>query len=406
VTIKLEQIPNHERDILIVDDHEAYLDIMEDMLQEEGYSIRKARSGRQALEKVGERIPDLVIMDVRMGAMDGFQACREIKSNHGDQFIPVILMTGLEDTGSKVKGFDAGADDYLVKPPDQDELLARVRAMLRIRDLHYNLLQSKRELENANLNLLKAQRVIEVEYERVGNIQRSFLPARFPQHPGVRFGTHYQPCERAGGDYFDLIEIGKQRWGLLVADVTGHGTPAAVVMAMTHVLMHSFSKSFHYPSTALKVVNEKLNQHLAPTIYVTMFYGILNLDKMMFRYASAGHETMMLYSAREHQIICLRTEWGFPLKLMENDDYDEREVNLEPGDKLILFTDGLVEARNERKEMFTRERLQEAVLKYHDLPAQPFVDAIIADLKAYCGKQSLQDDITMFVLEIMEPPEN
>lgn len=395
----LDSASTPPREILIVDDELQNLELLDLILKPEGYTVRKARSGEEAVEAVRESPPDLVVMDVCMTGISGFEACRLIKGIQDDHFVPVMLLTNLDDTDSKVKGLDAGADEYLVKPPRKAELLARVRAILRIRDLQQNLFRSMKELEETNEQFRKAQHTIEEELKRVGAIQQSFLPARFPDHPEIEFGHYYGPCAQAGGDYFDVIEIGKANWGILVADVTGHGASAAVVMAITHTLMRSFTNTFHYPSTALKVANEKLNEHLAPTFYVTMFYGVLNLETMCFRYASAGHEPMFLYRARTQGVEILKTEYGFPLKLMKTDDYDEQELTLEPNDKLILFTDGLVEIRSREGKLFTPERLATLVLKYRDRPAQAFVDAIVAETQAYNPEQSFQDDVTLFVLQ-------
>lgn len=395
----MESIPNEKRSLLIVDDESVNLDLLHYILSSERYRVHRAHSGDEAVSFVKQSPPDLVIMDVCMPGISGFEACKEIKTSLNDYFVPVILLTNLDDTESKVKGLDAGADEYLVKPPKKAEILARVRAMLRIRDLQHRLLQSTIELQKANEQIKKAQRTIEDELRKVGQIQRAFLPSRFPHHPEIEFGKYYGPCAQAGGDYFDVIEIGRSLWGLLIADVTGHGASAAVVMAITHTLTHSFISTFHYPSTALKVANEKLNAHLAPTFYVTMFYGVLNLDKMKFRFSSAGHEPMMLYRARDHKVEYLKTKYGFPLKLLESDDYDEHEVDIEPNDKLILFTDGLVEIRNVKGDLFSPERLEQLVLLYHRLPPQDFVDAIVKHIKEFRSYQPFQDDVTILVME-------
>ena len=399
MTMMKEVIPNDRRDILIVDDEEENLLLLESILKPEGYGIRRAYSGREAVEAVAWQLPDLVVMDVRMPEMSGFDACRQIKSSSREHFVPVILLTNLKTTESQVAGLDAGADEYLFKPAQKPELLARVRAMLRIRDLQENLLSSKRELERASETILRSQQIIEEEMRQVGSIQKSFLPTQFPENEKIEFGCYYGPCEQAGGDYFDVIDIGKSHWGLLIADVTGHGAPAAVVMAITHTLMHSFVNTFHYPSTALKVANEKLSTHLAPTFYVTMFYGVLNLQAMQFRYASAGHEPMMLYRSQEKRVDYLKTDRGFPLKLLESSDYDEQQVSIEPNDKIILFTDGLVEVKNRKGELFTPERLEPLVHKYHALRPQAFVDAIITEVKQFNKDRPFQDDITLFVVE-------
>ena len=234
-----------------------------------------------------------------------------------------MLLTGLSDTESKVLGLDSGADEYLTKPPNHDEILARVRALLRIRDLQNGLYETNLKLEASNKELALASETIEKDLEKVGSIQRSFLPQVFPEHSDLDFASFYEPSAQAGGDYYDVIEISKSRWGLLIADVTGHGTAAAVVMAITHLLMNSVVNTFRHPSTALKVVNEKLYVHLAPTYYVTMFYGVLDLDAMRLTYSSAGHDIMLLHRVRTGEVEELKTDRGFPLKLVESDEYDE-----------------------------------------------------------------------------------
>lgn len=395
---------NEKRTILIVDDESVNLDLLELILRQDGYKILRAETGDRAVEIVRESPPDLVLMDVCMPGITGFDACRKIKVSTPYHYVPVMLLTNLDDTDSKVKGLDAGADEYMVKPPSKAELLARVRAMLRIRDLQQTLLHSKRELQQVNEQLRNAQKTIEDELKKIGAIQRSFLPSRFPDHPEFEFGHYYGPCAQAGGDYFDVIEIGRSYWGLLIADVTGHGASAAVVMAITHTLMHSFTSSFHFPSTALKVTNEKLNEHLAPTFYVTMFYGVLNLETMRMRYSSAGHEPMFLYKAAEHRIEHLKTAHGFPLKLLQTDDYDERETAIEPDDKLILFTDGLVEMRDKNGDLFSTARLEELVFKYHELPPQPFIEAILGEIGEFQDTSPFQDDVTLFVIQRKRQP--
>ena len=389
---------NHKRRILIVDDEKSNLDLLELILLRENYQIERASTGDEAVQIVLQSPPDLVLMDVCMPGISGFEACRKIKASNPYQYVPVMMLTNLDDEESKVKGLDAGADEYMVKPPTKAELLARVRAMFRIRDLQQTLLHSKRDLQEVNEELRKAQHTIDQEFKKIGSIQRSFIPSHFPHHDQIEFGHYYGPCTQAGGDYFDVIEIDHDHLGLLIADVTGHGVSAAVVMAITHTLMHSFISTFHFPSTALKVANEKLNEHLAPTIYVTMFYGVLNLEAMRFRYASAGHEPMMHYCAKDHKVEYLKTAHGFPLKLLESDDYDEMEIELNPNDKLILFTDGLVETRDVNGDLFSPERLEKLVLRYHELPPQEFVEAIITEIGTLQTTQPFKDDVTMLVI--------
>lgn len=397
--MKVESPSNEQRDVLIVDDEESNLNYLEAILQSEGYRLRRAASGEEALDEVKKKTPDLVVMDVCMPGISGFEACREIKANCTNTFIPVMMVTALDEINSKVEGLDSGADDYVVKPPQKEEMRARVRALLRIRDLQQTLLTYTQKLKETNEQLVKAQKTIDKELDQVGAIQRSFIPSKFPWHPEIEFARMYEPCQQAGGDYFDVIEIGRSLWGILIADVTGHGTPAAVVMAITHTIMHSFISTFRYPSTALKVANEKLNEHLAPTFYVTMFYGVLDLDNMTFRYASAGHEPMILYRSRTNSVEYLQTDYGFPLKLVESDDYDEKVVELEPDDKIVLFTDGIVEARDPNGQLFSPQRLEKLVLKYHTLPPNEFVKTVISEVESFASTTKFKDDVSLLLIQ-------
>ncbi|HPA45061.1 MAG TPA: SpoIIE family protein phosphatase [bacterium] len=391
-------IPNHERTILLVDDEQTNLQLLRTLLVAQGYQVILAENGREAIERIKEKTPDLLIMDVCMPEMSGLDACRIIKSEFREKLIQVILLTGLSSTESKVQGLDSGADDYLTKPYKNEEMLARIRSALRIHDLATSLYQTNIELQKVNSDLAMANRKIENDLKVVGDIQRSFLPQVFPRHPDLEFASFYEPSEQAGGDYYDVIEINKSRWGLLMADVTGHGTPAAVVMAITHLLMNSVVNTFRHPSTALKVINEKLNVHLAPTFYVTMFYGVLDLDGMRLTYSSAGHDIMLLYRARTGKVEELKTDHGFPLKLVESDEYDEQTVKFEPGDRIVLFTDGIVEMRNADGDLFGYDRLIDVICRNSRGSAQDLVDAIIRDLEVFCAQRPYKDDVTLLVL--------
>lgn len=384
MSVALPVDPNNPRTILIVDDEAINLRFLEIMLSQAGYNLLKGIDGEEAVQLAKEHNPDLIIMDVNMPGIDGIEACKQIKSDPNLTLTPIILVTSHQETEVEVLGFDSGADEYIIKPPKRPELLARVRAQLRSRDLQYALLQAKKTIQD--------------DLDQVGSIQRSFLPAKFPQHPNIEFGHFYGPCQSAGGDYFDVIEISNSHLGLLIADVTGHGAPAAVVMAITHTLMHSFMSTFQYPSTVLKVANEKLNAHLAPTFYVTMFYSVLNLQTMTLRYASAGHEPMMLYRAKSNSVEWLKTEQGFPLKLMASDDFDEKEVNIEIGDKLILYTDGMIERRNEQRMFLSNAQIEQWAIELGHLPAQDFVDAMMDNVHRFNPSKPFEDDVTMFVI--------
>ena len=398
--------PDSAKRILIVDDSRTNVTLLEKSLRHCGYEIISALNGLQAIKVLAAAFeegnpPDLVLLDVMMPGMDGFETCRRLKEMAARQeyFIPIVLLTSLDSVEDKVAGFESGAEDYLVKPPDRQELLARVRSMIRIKDLQDGLMKANRELETT-------QNQLQREFQVVGDLQLSFLPKVYPSHPELSLAAVYEPSEMAGGDYYDVIKIDEEHWGLVVADVTGHGASAAVVMAVTHLLMHSFVNTFHFPSTALKVVNEKLNAHLTSDHhFVTMFYGILCLkpksaerNEMMFTYASAGHNPMYIVRSRTGEVEELHTKMGFPLRSFESDEYDEARVDLQPGDKLVLFTDGLIENCDDRGKILGEAPITKALREMREKGAEETANGLYQLLADHCGDTPFRDDITVFVL--------
>ena len=385
-------VHNRKR-ILVVDDSKLHVILLQKTLGVDDYEVIPAHCGEEAIQRVMRDNPDLVLLDVMISDMDGYEICQKIKSYCAsvDKFIPVVLLTALDKVEDKVAGFDAGADDFLVKPLARNELLARVRSMLRIKDLQESLLRINRELN-------QAQQTIEQELKIVGQIQRSFLPSDFPKHPQLDIAACYLPSWQAGGDYYDVIEVDKHHWGIVMADVTGHGASAAVVMAVTHLLMRSFVNTFKFPSTALKVVNEKLNAHLSSDHYVTMFYGILNTETMRFVFSSAGHNPMYHYRASDGGVHEMKTNFGFPLRSFISDDYDEAEIQLEPGDKVVLFTDGILESLNEKREIYGEKRMIDIIRRMGSGRAQETIDELVRNCEEFRGDCVMRDDMSLLVI--------
>ena len=162
--------------------------------------------------------------------------------------------------------------------------------------------------------------------------------------------------------------------------------------------MNEAVNTFRYPSTALSVLNEKLNEHLSPTYYVTMFYGIMNRTTFHMDYASAGHDPMFLYRAETHSVDELSTSKGYPLKLVEKSEYDERSTTIEPGDCLLLFTDGLVEVRGHSRELYGSDRLKESFLRHTGKSSSDLIQGILKDVQTFAPAEAFRDDITILVV--------
>jgi sigma-B regulation protein RsbU (phosphoserine phosphatase) len=258
---------------------------------------------------------------------------------------------------------------------------------------------------NANLlgravnNLLLTQQLQEInreldrEKEQVGRMQRHLLPRTLPSIDGLELGASYITSSRAGGDYYDVLPLPEDQWGLFVADVSGHGTPAAVVMAMMHTLLHAFPGPPMPPVHVLSHINRHLLAMAPEGMFATAFYGIYDPYYRRLRYASAGHPPPRLRRGN----CCIRSveeTSGLPLGILADETWAERELSLTPGDALLLYTDGIVEGANEAGEPFGRERLDSA-LRLGPARAIPLVRHIERHYKDFCNGAPDMDDRTL-----------
>jgi sigma-B regulation protein RsbU (phosphoserine phosphatase) len=259
--------------------------------------------------------------------------------------------------------------------------------------LHANL------IGRATLNLLLAQQLqeannqLDYEMQLVGRMQRHLLPAELPRMEGLELGASYITCNRAGGDYYDVLPLPDGRWGLFMADVSGHGTPAAVVMAMLHTLLHAYPEPLQPPGRILAHINRHLMAVAPEGMFATAFYGVYDPPRRRLHYASAGHLPPRLRRGPN----CVREVAGtngLPLGVLPDETWEEAELTLVPGDVLLLYTDGIVEGANSVGEPFGCERLDGA-LRLAPLRANPLVRHIERHYKDFCNGAADLDDRTL-----------
>jgi sigma-B regulation protein RsbU (phosphoserine phosphatase) len=243
----------------------------------------------------------------------------------------------------------------------------------------------------------------EVDYEMkvVADIQRSLLPSKMPDIPTMKLAAYYQTSHRAGGDYYDFFPLPDGKWGILIADVSGHGTPAAVLMAVTHSLAHSYPGSPTPPGRMLEYVNRHLAARYTAEsdTFVTAFYGVYDPAERILTYASAGHNPPRLKRCLDGTLDSLDGASALPLGIFSEQTYPERLYRLKPGDQLVLYTDGITEANNEYGEMFGLSRLDK-VLENCAVGASDLLESVLAALKEFTGGQAIHDDRTLLVAKI------
>jgi sigma-B regulation protein RsbU (phosphoserine phosphatase) len=250
--------------------------------------------------------------------------------------------------------------------------------------------------------LNEAYQALDREFATVGEIQRSLLPAVLPEIPTMQLAAHYQPSKRAGGDYYDFFPLPDGRWGIFIADVSGHGTPSAVLMAVTHCIAHTFPGPAIPPAKVL----DYINRHLAASYtdrngsFVTAFYGIYDPARRCLTYSCAGHNPPRLKRCRDGSLLILNGTNGLPLGITRDESYSQAEQQLDIGDQIIFYTDGVTEAYSPGGDMFGTERL-DRVLENCALQATALLDDVLRALIEFTADHPADDDRTLVVARIV-----
>jgi serine phosphatase RsbU (regulator of sigma subunit) len=254
------------------------------------------------------------------------------------------------------------------------------------------------QLEAAQVELAKKER-LERELELARQVQQSLLPKTFPEIPGFRFAAHNEPARQVGGDFYDLFPLSSGRFGVAIGDVSDKGLPAALYMALTRSLLLAEARREQSPRAVLTSVNQLLLALSQPSMFVTIFYGVIDPASRRLTYARAGHDRPAILRDERVQLLVGQ---GAALGILEEQDLhlSEEQLELFPGDRLVLYTDGLTDALSPHGEILDWEGLKEKFEAHSGLSPEPFCDAIFADLQAYQGSQAPYDDMTLLVVGV------
>jgi sigma-B regulation protein RsbU (phosphoserine phosphatase) len=241
------------------------------------------------------------------------------------------------------------------------------------------------------------------ERDRVGvaDIQKALLPSAPPRISTLDLAVHYQAVQQAGGDYYDFFRLPGRRWGILIADVSGHGTPAAVLMAITHAIAHLYPGSDASPGGMLEFLNRHLAERYTTNAgaFVTAFYGIYDPATRELTHARAGHPPPRLKNCEDGRLLVLEDESGLPLGILPDQHYRDSRVALRPCDQLVLYTDGITEAANSKGERFGSERLDRLLRPCHR-NANALLGSVLRALDRFTDGQPMADDRTLLVARI------
>ncbi len=378
------QTKNRIPRVLVIDDSRLNRAIVKKTLLTMKVDISEAADGREGLAILRTELFDLVLVDIIMPHLDGFEFIEKFKELMKDKFVPVILMTGTEDLNSKIRGLTIGADDFLLKPLNERELIARVNSLLRLKQTHDELYEKNR--------------IIQRELAIAKRVQQFIIPSDFSHIASPRIHGRYLPIEDIGGDYFDCYRLENGNVGMLIADVTGHGIPAAMVMTMSKMIFSVYSEEYASPSMLLAKVNKDMRGLLLDYQYITAFYVIYNADRQELYFTNAGHTRPLYYRRRTDKVMALDTD-GFFIGIMDETVYEERKLRVEPGDTLFLYTDGISEIKNADYEDYGENRLARFLRRNNGMPGKEFCDALLRDVGAFASLDERLDDIAFLYVE-------
>jgi two-component system sensor histidine kinase ChiS len=375
------------RTVLVVDDEALNLQVLINHLSLAGYSVDIATDGSQALEFIErEGPPDLILLDIMLPKISGYEVCRIIRQKYTQYELPIIMLTARNKPGDVVTGLEVGANDYIIKPVEKQELLARVNNFISLKD---------------SIEVHNELSILQHELSLADEIQQSLLPENAPHMDNISIAVRYTPVSKLGGDFYDFLKFDDSRLGILISDVSGHGIPAAFVASMFEV-SYTFARDFASdPALFLKRINDAMSRYTHGQ-YLTVSYALMDLRARRMYYSNAGHLPLLIWR-RESQLIITCKPKGRPIGVFSDSEYHTEVLDLQSGDRILFITDGLIEIRNNAGDFYGMRRIWRLIKKYQDLSEDEFLDVLIADIEKWSGKNKdeiFMDDVTVIVVDV------
>ena len=375
---------NQEDDILIVDDTPANLRLLSQMLTQRGHHVRAVTSGPRALASAQMSLPNLILLDIKMPEMNGYEVCERLKADARTREVPVIFISALDELQDKVRAFAVGGVDYITKPFQVEEVVARVETHLTLRHL-------QEQLQSANQKMAR-------ELALAGQVQASFLPSRLPSIPGWDLAVTLKPARETSGDFYDVHLMADGKLGLLVADVVDKGVGAALYMALSWALIRAYTAEYPaQPELVLSAVNRRILADTSGDQFLTAFYGVVDPGTGNLIYCNAGHYPPYILGRNNGRASRLLPRTGMLLGVEPEEKWSQASDQLAPGDVLVLYTDGILDAEDTAGGFFGKERLLSTLQANLDRSAQEIQKALMDAVAEFTHGAVQSDDIALVV---------
>jgi len=375
--------------LLVVDDTEANRDLLARRLRALGHDVAIAKNGREALDSLAARDTDLVLLDIMMPEMDGFEVLERLREDPARRHVPVIMISAVDEIDSVVRAIELGATDYLPKPFNAVVLKARVTATL-----------EKKRLEDAERH---HARELERELEIGRQIQKDFLPEALPRPEGWEIAAAFHPARQVGGDFYDAFDLEDGRVAIAVGDVCDKGVGAALFMALFRSLIRSHAE-LHGSGTpavpAARSIVALTNDYIARThgrsnMFATIFFAILDPRTGDLAWVNGGHEPPILRRAGGAVERLMPT--GPAVGAMPGMEFEARTARLAPGDLLLAITDGVTEARSAAGKLYGEDGVL-GILEAAPARTAALLERIVAAVRAHEAGTEPVDDLTMLAV--------
>ena len=368
-----------ESRVLVVDDAEANIDVLVQTLRDE-YRLSVAIDGESALRSIKKNPPDIVLLDIVMPGLDGYEVCRRIRATEAWRDIPVMFLSSLEDARDKAHGFEAGGNDYVTKPFAPLEVRARVRSLLRSKAYS----DAVREAHARDLRIAR-------------EIQMGILPTDLSARTrgtGLDVAAVVEPARQVGGDLYEVLRTADDRLVVALGDVSGKGIPAALFMAVTVTLLRTMARQHDDPAEILSALNDELAEQNPRGMFVTLQCAVFDLGRGRVTVAGAGHDPAVVLSSG-HPPRRQFPSAGRVAGLMGGNEITSESLDLSPGDTLLFFSDGVTEAFDEAEELFGEERLLSHLADQPGATASETVGSVLSAVRAHAGHAKQSDDISI-----------
>ena len=378
---------------LIADDQPDVIEALRLLLKGAGYQTKAVTSPAAVLEVLKTDRFDLLLMDLNYtrdttSGREGLDLLSRVQAL--DSTLPIVVMTAWGSIDLTVEAMRRGVRDFILKPWENSRLLDVLREQI-----EFGVAARKEQSLKAEADARSSERDRQIEEAR--EIQRRLLPKEIPQVCGCNISFSWRPAEAVSGDYFDVLKFDDSRVGLVVADVSGKGLPAALLMSNVQAAVKAFASADPSPAEVCTRVNRVVASNIADDKFITLLYCLVDCRARTLRYANAGHNAGLL--VRKSGAVVRLEKGGAVLGPFPESCYEQCEVEISPGDRVLLFTDGITEARNEAGEEFGEERLMRLAVDNRALDARE-LQAIVTRAVSDYARDYFHDDATLVVLSV------